>query len=132
MLLISIGIIKYHDRRYRQLDETYILYLKDTTNNALFSKKTNPKITILEILIQKTQAEITKFKIFTRFDFIIIAQLSTWPCNKVETRKDFRFYYFWLYFVYQNLQNGYFGISLLTILFDVICGKWMLSLGDVL
>ena len=25
---------------------------------------------------------------------------ETWLCNKVETRKDFRFYYFWLYFVY--------------------------------
>ena len=25
-----------------------------------------------------------------------------WLCNKVEMRKDFRLYYFWLYFVQQN------------------------------
>ena len=47
--------------------------------------------------------------------------------KKVETRKDFRFYYFWLYFVYQNFHNGYFRISLFTILFEVICGKSILQ-----
>ena len=30
-------------------------------------------------------------------------------------RKDFRFHYFWLYFVYQNFQNGYFQISIFRI-----------------
>ena len=30
-----------------------------------YSKKTNPKITVLEILVNKIQPEITKFKIFT-------------------------------------------------------------------
>ena len=56
----------------------------------------------------------------TRFNFI-----TKWLCNKAETRKDFRFHYFWLYFVYQNFQNGYFWVSLFSILFEVICGKWI-------
>ena len=66
---------------------------------------------------KKTNIEITKSKIFTRFSFItkLCSQEWTWLCNKVETRKDFRFCYFWLYFVYQNFQNGYFRIILLTI-----------------
>ena len=41
-------------------------------------------------------------------------------------RKDFRFHYFWLYFVYQNLQNGYFWISLFSVLLEVFCGKWII------
>ena len=66
---------------------------------------------------KKTNIEITKSKIFTRFNFItkLCSQEWTWLCNKVETRKDFRFCCFWLYFVYQNFQNGYFQIILLTI-----------------
>ena len=66
---------------------------------------------------KKTNIEITKSKIFTRFNFItkLCSQEWTCLCNKVETRKDFRFCYFWLYFVYQNFQNGYFRIILLTI-----------------
>ena len=54
-----------------------------------------------------------------------------WLCNKVKMRKDFGFYCFWLYFVYQNFQNGYFRISLFSILFEVICGKWILKTGKV-
>ena len=34
----------------------------------------------------------------------------------MQTRKGFRLHYFWLYFVYQNFQNGYFQISLFSIL----------------
>ena len=34
---------------------------------------------------------------------------------KFEMRKDFRFYYFWFYFVYQNFQNGYCWISLFSV-----------------
>ena len=49
-----------------------------------------------------------KSKIFTRFNFI------TKPCSQD-----------WLYFVYQNFQNGYFRTSLFSILFEVICKKWM-------
>ena len=39
-----------------------------------YTKKTNPKITILEILVYKIQPEIMQSKIFTRFNFI------TKPC----------------------------------------------------
>ena len=46
-------------------------------------------------------------------------------------RKDFRFYYFWLYFVYQNFQNGYFWISVFTTFFEVICGKWILEFSNL-
>ena len=38
-------------------------------------------------------------------------------------KKCFRFYYLWLYFVYQNLQNGYFWISLLNVFFEVVYGS---------
>ena len=38
------------------------------------SKKTNPKVIILEILVYKIQPEIIKSKVFTCFDFI------TKPC----------------------------------------------------
>ena len=48
--------------------------------------------------------------VYKNHDFVI-----TWLYNKVETCKDFRFYYFWLYFAYRNFQNGYFLISLCTI-----------------
>ena len=59
-------------------------------------------MTILEILVYKIQPEIMESKIFTCFNFI------TKPlCNKVETRRDIRFPYFWLYIAYQNFQNGY-------------------------
>ena len=61
----------------------------------------------------------------------ILLKILTWLCNKVETRKNFRFHYFWLYFVYQNFQNGYFRISLFSILLEVICGKWILKLEYV-
>ena len=37
---------------------------------------------------------------------------------KMKHIKILDFYYFWLCFAYQNLQNGYFWISLLTILFE--------------
>ena len=51
-----------------------------TDNFKKYIKKTNLKITILEILIYKIiQPEIIKSKIFTRFNFI------TKPCS----RKDF-------------------------------------------
>ena len=79
-----------------------------------------PQITILEILVCKIQPEIMNSNFSTRFNFI-----TKWLCNKAETRKDFRFHYFWLYFVYQNFQNGYFWVSLFSILFEVICGKWI-------
>ena len=39
-------------------------------NFKKYSKKTNPKITILEILVNKIQPKIIKSKIFTRFNFI--------------------------------------------------------------
>ena len=35
-----------------------------------YTKKTNPKMTILEILVYKIQPEIMKSKTFTRFNFI--------------------------------------------------------------
>ena len=38
--------------------------------NTKYSKKTNPKITILEILVYKIQPEIIKSKIFPRSNFI--------------------------------------------------------------
>ena len=69
---------------------------------------------------KKIQPQIMKTKIFTRFN--IIKNKLSWLCNKVETRKDFRFNHFWLYFGYQNFANGYFQTSLGTIPFDVICG----------
>ena len=54
-----------------------------TDNFKKYSKRTNPKITILEISLYKIQPEIIKFKIFTCFNFI------TKYYNKVEMRKDF-------------------------------------------
>ena len=83
--------------------------------------KTNPKMTVLETLVYKTELEIIKSIIFTRFNFI------PKPCSPFREyrfiiklkRKDFRFCYFWLYFVYQNFQNGYFRISLRTIFFVI-------------
>ena len=46
--------------------------------SGTYTKKTNPKITILEILVYKIQPEIMKSKIFTRFNFI------TKPCSLVN------------------------------------------------
>ena len=47
-------------------------------------------------------------------------------CDEVETSKNFRFYYFWLYFIIsgciQNFVDGYLQTSLRTIPFEVICG----------
>ena len=43
-----------------------------------------------------------KSKIFTRFNFINMA------FYKVETRVDFRFYHFWLCFVYQIFPEWLF------------------------
>ena len=45
--------------------------------------------------------------------------------------KDFRFYYFWWYFVFQNFQNGYFRISLCTILFEDIKRNMSHSLYNI-
>ena len=45
--------------------------------------------------------------------------------------KDFRFYYFWWYFVFQNFQNGYFQISLCTILFEDIKRNMSHSLYNI-
>ena len=42
----------------------------DNSIKRRFSKKTNPKITIPEILVYKIQPEIIKPKIFARFNFI--------------------------------------------------------------
>ena len=58
---------------------------------------TNPKTTILEILVYKIRP-VYAFQLYYKTMF-------------TRTRKDFRFYYFWLYFVYQNFQNGYFRIK---------------------
>ena len=95
------------------------------------SAKINPKITILELLVYKSQPRILKSKIFMCFNFIVKPFhycLWTWLCNKAEMCKDFTFYYFWCYFVFQNFQNGYFRISLCTILFEDIkrniCTTW--------
>ena len=78
-----------------------LCYPFPTDNFKKYTKKTNPKITILEILVYKIQPEIMESKIFTRL-------LQSQPlCNKVETRGEIRFPYFWLYFAYQNFQNGY-------------------------
>ena len=64
--------------------------------------------------------KIIKSKIFTLFNFITKpCSQGTWFCNKVKTRNDLKFYYFWLYFVNQDFQNGYFWISLLTIIHDI-------------
>ena len=46
----------------------------NTNSKCHFSKKTNPKITILEILVYKAQPEIIKYRNFTRFNFV------TKPC----------------------------------------------------
>ena len=46
------------------------------TKKFYITKKTNPKITILEILLYKMHPEIMKSKIFTRFNFI------TKPCSQ--------------------------------------------------
>ena len=46
-----------------------------TDNFKKYNKKSNPKITILEILVYKIQPEIITSKIFTRFSFI------TKPCS---------------------------------------------------
>ena len=54
----------------------------------------------------------------------MILFMWAWLCHKVTTRRDFRFYYFWLCFVYQHFYNGNFQISLFHIIFEVICGKW--------
>ena len=81
----------------------------------------------------KTNIETTKSKIFTRFSFItkLCSQEWTCLCNKVETHKDFRFSYFWLYFVYQNFQNGYFLIILLTIYSLINNFSWHSVTSDV-
>ena len=84
------------------------MLLRENSLYDVWYKKTNLKITILEILVYKIQPEIMKSTIFTRFNFI------TKPCSQE-----------WLYFVYQNFQNGYFRTSLFSILFEVICEKWM-------
>ena len=44
-------------------------FLCSDINKWVHSKKTNSKINILEILEYKIQPEITKSKIFTRFNF---------------------------------------------------------------
>ena len=64
-----------------------------------------------------TNVETKQSKIFTCFNFITKLYSQEWTrlSNKVETRKDFRFCYFWLYLVYQNSQNGYFRIIILTV-----------------
>ena len=43
---------------------------------VMYTKKTNPKITILEIMVNKIQPEIMKSKTFTRFNFV------TKPCSQ--------------------------------------------------
>ena len=45
-------------------------FLDGQVNDKHYSKESNPKITILEILVYKTQPEIKKSKIFTRFNFV--------------------------------------------------------------
>ena len=52
------------------------MQVKQCDVEYLWRFKTNPKITILKIVIYKTQPEIIKSKIFTRFDFI------TKPCSQ--------------------------------------------------
>ena len=47
-----------------------------------YSKITNPKITILEILVYQIQPEIIKSKFFTRFNFI------TKPCSQEQNYKQ--------------------------------------------
>ena len=86
------------------------MLLRENSLYDVWYKKTNLKIAILEILVYKIQPEIMKSTIFTRFNFI------TKPCSQE-----------WLYFVYQNFQNGYFRTSLFSILFEVICGKWIFN-----
>ena len=49
-----------------------------TDNFKKYSKKYNPEITILEILVYKIQQEIIKSKSFMRFNFI------TKPCSKKQ------------------------------------------------
>ena len=52
-------------------------------SNKLYSKKTNPKITILEILVYKIQPEIIKSKIFTRFNSM------TKPCSQESNYQQY-------------------------------------------
>ena len=102
------------------------------------SMKTNQKITILEILLHKIEPEIIKSKIFSVWTLLQshvhmnekAMFLWTWFCNRVEMLKDFWFCYFCLYFVYQNFQTGFFQISLHTILFEVICWKWIIVVSN--
>ena len=92
-----------------------------TDNFKKYSKKYNPEITILEILVYKIQQEIIKSKSFMRFNFITKpCSKKKRLCNKVKTSKEFKFYYFWLCFVYQNFQNGYFWIILFAIQNEII------------
>ena len=100
-----------------------------------FSKKTNPKITILEILVYKVQPELIKLislSIPSLVQSHVHKNMWTWLCSKVEMCEDFKFYYLWLYFIYHNFQNGYFQTSLFTIFFEVICGKWILIPFNIL
>ena len=85
-------------------------HLYPTDYFKMYSTKTSLKITIGKILVYKKQPEIKKSKIFTRLNLLQSHDhgLISFIFNNVETSKDFRFHYFWLYFVYQNFQNGFF------------------------
>ena len=79
-------------------------------NKWVFSKKTNPKITIL---VSKMQPEIIKFKVCTRFNVIT---------------KPFSYFYDH-YFVIKLKRVRYkFYISLLTILFESYL--WEMDLSE--
>ena len=68
------------------------------------------------------------------YSFYIYIQFEDYPKSNYSrnfgiqnTTRNFKFCYFWLYFVYQNFQNSYFRISLRTILFEAIYGEWILD-----
>ena len=66
---------------------------------------------------KKTDIEIIKSKIFMRFNFItkLCSQEWAWLCNKVETCKDFRFCYFWLYIYTKIPRMVVFGLLFLLL-----------------
>ena len=74
-----VACMKYlnYNQQHKNQDYDFYTQYSDICQNITQEyhlKKTNPKITILEILVNKIQPEIMKSKIFTRFNFI------TKPC----------------------------------------------------
>ena len=77
-----VACMKYLNCNQQHKNQDYDLHTQysDICQNITqeyHPKKTNPKIIILEILVNKIQPEIMKSKIFTRFNFITKPCFST-------------------------------------------------------